>query len=251
MFSRVMDEMPDAPAPPPRPNRAIARQATSVAAYSAGPVPDAEDPLLGFAPFFHPQPRRNSITPELQRRFVATLAATGIVNQAARSIGKSMEALYKLRARPGAEGFAGAWDAALERGLTRLEDCALERALQGTATPIVSGGEILGWWEKPDNNLLRFLLQQRLPARYGLKAVGPGHPLWDTVRAAVLADPAVREREERMREAMIKAQAEVRDLEHALADAELEIERLRGEAKAAGQQRDYFEELVHRARAEV
>ena len=54
-----------------------------------------------------------------------------------------------------------------------------------------------------------------------------------------------------MREAMVKAQAEVRDLEHALADAELEIERLRGEAKAAGQQRDYFEELVHRARAEV
>jgi len=37
--------------------------------------------------------------------------------------GKSMEALYRLRAKPGAEGFAAAWDAALEHGVQRLEDC--------------------------------------------------------------------------------------------------------------------------------
>ncbi|MEL7707646.1 hypothetical protein AAG593_03875 [Citromicrobium bathyomarinum] len=97
---------------------------------------DADDPLLSFAPYLHPHPRSNSITPERQRRFIATLAATGIVTQAARELsfclplrcmtrrGKSMEALYKLRARPGAEGFAAAWDAALERGVQRLEDCA-------------------------------------------------------------------------------------------------------------------------------
>jgi len=88
-----------------------------------GPEPDADDPLLSFAPYLHPHPRSNSITPERQRRFIATLAATGIVTQAARSIGKSMDALYKLRAKPAAEGFAAAWDAALERGVQRLEDC--------------------------------------------------------------------------------------------------------------------------------
>ena len=102
--------------------RKIARQATSAVAYT-GPTPDADDPLLSFAPYLHPHPRSNSITPERQRRFIATLAATGIVTQAARSIGKSMEALYKLRNKPGAEGFAAAWDAALERGVQRLEDC--------------------------------------------------------------------------------------------------------------------------------
>ncbi|GEM_PF-2272927 len=100
-----------------------------------GPEPDADDPLLSFAPYLHPHPRSNSITPERQRRFIATLAATGIVTQAARESsfclplrymrqrGKGMEALYKLRARPGAQGFAAAWDAALERGVQRLEDC--------------------------------------------------------------------------------------------------------------------------------
>ena len=102
--------------------------ATSAAAY-VGDLPEDDDPLLRFAPFIHPQPKRTSITPDLQRRFVATLAATGIVTQAARSIGKSMEALYMLRRRPGAEGFAAAWDEAARWGMDRLSDCALERAL--------------------------------------------------------------------------------------------------------------------------
>jgi hypothetical protein len=35
-------------------------------------------------------------------------AVTGIVKSAAVHIGRSLEALYKLRARPGAEGFAAA-----------------------------------------------------------------------------------------------------------------------------------------------
>lgn len=164
--------------------RATPRQATSAVAY-AGEPPEDDDPLLAFAPYLHPHPRSNSITPERQRRFIATLAATGIVTQAARSIGKSMEALYKLRARPGAEGFAAAWDAALERGMQRLEDCALERALRGTPTPIVSGGAILGEWNKPDNHLLRFLLQHRLPERYAAR-LAPGHPVYEAIRAEVL-----------------------------------------------------------------
>ncbi len=167
--------------------RAIAAQATSSAAHIA-PLPDEDDPLLAFAPYLHKAPRRNSITPDLQRRFVATLAATGIVKQAAKSVGKSLEALYKLRHRPGAEGFAAAWDAALDRGVQRLEDCALERAIQGTPTPIVSGGEILGHWDKPDNHLLRFLLQQRLPQRYAVRAqeLGPGHPAYDELTRQLL-----------------------------------------------------------------
>ena len=166
----------------PTPTRATPRQATSAVAPVA-PPPEDDDPLLAFAPYLHTAPRRNSITPDLQRRFVATLAATGIVKQAAKSIGKSLEALYKLRHKPGAEGFAAAWDAALERGVQRLEDCALERAIRGTPTPIVSGGELLGTWDKPDNTLLRFLLQHRLPQKYGVQGLQPGQPLYDSMKA--------------------------------------------------------------------
>ena len=171
----------------PTPTRATPRQATSSAAYTAEP-PAPDDPLLSFAPVPHKQPRRNSITPDLQRAFISHLAATGIVKQAARHIGKSLEAIYKLRQRPGAEGFCAAWDAALERGIQRLEDCALERALNGTPTPIVSAGKMLGTWDKPDNTLLRFLLQHRLPEKYGVRRVEKGHPLYESIRAEVLAE---------------------------------------------------------------
>lgn len=167
--------------------RKIARQATSAVAF-VGEEPEADDPLLGFAPYPHPAPRGNSITPERQRAFIAHLAATGIVKAAARHIGKSLEALYKLRVRPGAEGFAAAWDAALERGASRLEDMAMERALVGTRTPIVSHGQVLGHWDKPDNALLRFLLQHRLPERYGVQRLKPGHPVYESIKKEVLAE---------------------------------------------------------------
>ena len=89
--------MPDLIPTSPRPSRR-----TSATAFAAA-APDADDPLLGFAPYLHPHPWRNSITPAQQRAFIAALAATGIVTQAARSIGVSLEALYKLRRLAGAE----------------------------------------------------------------------------------------------------------------------------------------------------
>lgn len=230
--------MPDLPhSPSPRPTRKTPRQATSLVAYAPAPEPEDDDPLLAFAPYLHPCPRGNSITPDKQRKFIATLAASGIVSQAARGIGKSMEALYKLRHRPGAEGFAAAWDAAVERGLTRLEDCALERALHGTAAPIVRGGTIVDWYGKPDNGMLRFLLQQRLPQRYGVGGIGlggnrpvqPGHPVWEAVREAILADPATQARERKLREALDTARIEVRRLEYSEAELIGEVERLEKE----------------------
>ena len=155
--------------------RAIPRQATSAVAY-VGEPPAGDDPLLAFAPYLHARPRRNSITPPLQRHFVAVLAATGIVNQAARSIGKSMEALYKLRAKPGAEGFAAAWDEALGWGLLRLEDCAIEAALCSN--------------DDAANSMLAFVLGRR--DRKGwmvdVRDLEPGHPVFEEIRRIVLED---------------------------------------------------------------
>lgn len=145
-----------------------------------------DDPLLNFAPYVHVAPRRNSITPDRQREFIAMLAATGIVTQAARAIGASLEALYKIRNREGAEGFAAAWDAAIERGFTRLEDCALERAIAGEERPVVWDGRVVATWKRYDTALLAFLLRTRRPEKYGvLRAADlrPGHPVYDRLRA--------------------------------------------------------------------
>ena len=137
-----------------------------------GEAPALGDPLLDFAPYQHKAPRRNSITPERQRAFIATLAATGIVTQAARSIGVSLEALYTLRQRAGAEGFAAAWEAAIDRGMARLEDCALERAIAGEERVVVSGGEVVATWRRYDTQLLVFLLRNRRAERYDVGAPG-------------------------------------------------------------------------------
>ncbi|MDP3907023.1 hypothetical protein [Novosphingobium sp.] len=160
---------------------------TSRTAFADLP-PEPDDPLLGFAPYLHRMPRRNSITPDRQREFIAVLAATGIVTQAARRIGASLEALYRLRHQPGAEGFAAAWEAAIDRGIARLEDCALERALTGEERPVVRGGEVVATWRRYDTALLLFLLRQRRAQRWTTTAphfavLRPGHPVYERLRA--------------------------------------------------------------------
>lgn len=175
----------------PRPSRR-----TSAAAF-AGDPPDADDPLLGFAPYVHAAPRRNSITPDRQRAFIAALAASGIVTQAAREIGASLEALYRLRHRGGAEGFSAAWDMALDRGIARLEDCALERALLGEERPVVSMGQVVTTWRRYDTALIVFLLKQRRRERFDASGAGlhPGGPAWRRLRAQWEAEREVEESE--------------------------------------------------------
>ncbi len=105
----------EAPETPPSPSTALTctsrwpNRRTSASAFK-GEKPVRGDPLLSFKPYKHRAPRRNSITPDKQRAFIAALAASGIVTQAARAIGASLEALYALRNRKGAEGFAAAWE---------------------------------------------------------------------------------------------------------------------------------------------
>jgi len=156
---------------------------TSAVAFRRA-LPEAGDPLLEFAPYLHAAPRRNSITPDRQRAFIAELAASGIVTQAAKRIGASLEALYRLRNQPGAEGFSAAWEAAIDRGMARLEDCALERALAGEERPVVRGGEVVATWRRYDTALLVFLLRQRRSRRFGTELPGPGDPVYERLRAA-------------------------------------------------------------------
>ncbi|MGB3796019.1 MAG: hypothetical protein WA957_06910 [Alteraurantiacibacter sp.] len=174
---------------PKRP-RANPAQGTSYVTAPPSPVA-ASDPLLDFAPVPHVAPRKNSITPDRQRKFIAHLAATGIVKQAAKHIGASLEALYKLRQKAGAEEFCAAWDKAVDRGITRLEDCALARAIEGEERLVVSSGKVMGTERRHNEALVMFFLRHRRADRYG-PDIAPGHPLYERVRAEVLAEEAAK-----------------------------------------------------------
>lgn len=67
-------------------------------------------------PSFDPAPgraRKDGWTADRQRAFIAALAETGSINEAARAAGMSREGAYRLRRRRGAESFAAAWDSIL------------------------------------------------------------------------------------------------------------------------------------------
>jgi hypothetical protein len=160
-------------------------------AYRDGEEPPEGDPLLDFAPVPHKRPRRNSIGPERQKKFIAALAATGIVREAAAEIGASVEALYKLRQWPGAGEFSAAWDAAVDRGVMRIEDGALARAIEGEERMVVSGGKLLGIETRYNEALVMFFLRNRRPERYRTELAAdlrPGHPLYERIKAEVLAE---------------------------------------------------------------
>lgn len=122
-------------------------------------------------PAFHPVPvgtRQDGWTIKRQADFIGNLAETRSVIAAARAVSMSRESAYKLRRRPGAAGFAAAWDAALghpadpDRGpggkFTDLT--AAYRFEAGFIEVILYAGRYRGFSRKADGSgLLRHYVQ--------------------------------------------------------------------------------------------
>jgi hypothetical protein len=163
------------------------QQSDSPALAAARSAASAAPSLLDFEPV-RLRYRSDGWTPARQRAFIAALAETGIVTQAALEIGASLEALYKLRNRPGAEEFRAAWDAAIDRGIARLEDCALARAIQGEERMVVSAGKLLGFETRYNDALTMFFLRARRGNRYApdWRTLRPGNPLYEKIRAEAI-----------------------------------------------------------------
>ncbi len=137
-------------------------------------------------PPFHAVPLRHRAdgwAPVRQAEFIGHLAATRSVAAAARGVSMARETAYRLRARPGAEGFAAAWDVALgsvrsEAGRARLEAALaaaraarqadrkvtipeLEwRVASGIWQVMLRGGRYVGVVRKPDETALLALLSR-------------------------------------------------------------------------------------------
>jgi hypothetical protein len=102
----------------------------------------APDPADGGAPdyldAFVPAPTRARTagwTPERQRAFLLALRECGLISVAAKSVGKTHQSAYRLRNRPGAEGFAAAWDRALSDARCLAFEVAYKRSMDGYQTP--------------------------------------------------------------------------------------------------------------------
>lgn len=114
------------------------------------------------------RPRYDGWTEEKQRRFIETLADTGLVNVAASAVGMSRASAYQLRRSPHGAAFARAWDAARQHAGGLIEDIAFERAIEGTEQEVLnSDGEVIATRLVQDNRLLKYLLSHLKPERYG------------------------------------------------------------------------------------
>ena len=114
---------------------------------------DSDDPF-DFTPVPTASTRRDGWTPERQRAFITELAGHGGVAAAARAVGMTSQSANKLRRRAGAEGFAHAWDVAVEEGRLRSFDEALRRGRDGVVVPVMRAGRVVGHRRRFDNRLL-------------------------------------------------------------------------------------------------
>lgn len=141
------------------------------------PTPPRQQTLPAFTPVPRLCDRSNGWKPEVQRAFIEALAETGSVKSACRRVGRADHGAYLLRRHPDAAEFRKAWDAALDIGLRRIEDVAMDRALNGVEVPLYSYGKLIGSRTVYNDRLLMFMLRNRAPERFcggrasGLNAV--------------------------------------------------------------------------------
>lgn len=134
---------------------------TPIAAFKAqgGELPD-------FTPVPRQCNRHDGWTPARQRAFIEALADLGSVEAACRVVDMSSVGAYHLRRQPGAEAFRAAWEVALDLGVKRIEDVAMDLALNGVEEPVYSYGKLVGTRIKRNDSLLMFILRNRAPERF-------------------------------------------------------------------------------------
>lgn len=112
-----------------------------------------------------PAPPQRGPTAKALKTFLYYLGRSGSVSFAAARSGIERMTLYRRRARD--EQFARHWDEALNLGIDRLQDNAMQRALDGTERPVWRNGKQVGSVQQYDNRLLQFLLRSHRPETYG------------------------------------------------------------------------------------
>jgi len=145
-----------------------------VPAEPPAPRRRAKHTLPDFIPVPRLKDRSNGWRPEVQRAFIEALADTGSVRAACRAVGRSECGAYQMRRHPEGASFRKAWEAALDIGIQRIEDIAMDRALNGVEVPVYSYGKLVGTRRIYNDRLLMFLLRNRAPKRFAASGNGAG-----------------------------------------------------------------------------
>jgi hypothetical protein len=139
----------------------------------------AQPPRL--APVFTPVPmertRHNGWTAERQGAFILALTTVGQVEAACKMLGISRKSAYALRARPGADSFARAWDVAISEGRRRVFDYMMDRAINGYTTIRLRAGGAVDISHGLDQSLVAGALKAPMAGRNSFASARPGKPI--------------------------------------------------------------------------
>lgn len=105
--------------------------------------------------------RHDGWTGAKMARFLEVLAGCGVVADACRAAGMSVQSAYALRNRRAGRAWAAAWEAILvHRARGRLSDEVLSRAINGVTERVVKDGEVVAERHRHDNRLAMAVLSR-------------------------------------------------------------------------------------------
>jgi hypothetical protein len=138
-----------------------------------------DDALAETFPAGGRKPRHDGWTPEAVAGFLRHLAATGIVEHAARAVGRSAQSAYAFRNRREGRAFARMWDAMLiHRARARIASELQARSIAGCVSIRKRDGVVVGEYHYHDNRLAMALLtrldrlaEREAPAEAQLRAL--------------------------------------------------------------------------------
>ena len=133
----------------PRSPRAAARRRSAPPPHAGVPVAAPRDTSA----------RHDGWSLDRQAAFLRALSATHSVAEAAKSVGMSRTAAYRLRSRLKGQPFDLAWEVAFHHSFDVLAHAALDRALNGVERPVFYKGEQVGSYRHFDESLTVALLR--------------------------------------------------------------------------------------------
>ena len=137
-----------AAAPTPSPRRPLARVSERLSDDLVEAALDSgRDPRPGR------ETRADGWTPDRIRIFLHVLAECGVVADAARAAGMSLQSAYNLRKSPKGRAFSIAWSSAEQLARRRISSELISRAIHGCVEVIVRDGEVWGERHRYDNRL--------------------------------------------------------------------------------------------------
>jgi hypothetical protein len=108
--------------------------------------------------------RRDGWTADRRIHFLELLEEHGSILAAARAVGMSRRAVYRLL--PRAPAFAAAFEAAMSRVTATLADTLFDRALHGHEVPVMHAGDVVATRTVHHDMLGLYLLRVRDPLNY-------------------------------------------------------------------------------------